>query len=258
MISGSTSSNSYVVVGRLSQPITCNSSLNVSGVTTLSNNTSINGTLNVMGSSTFQSSLNVSGAFTCNALSALSATLPSILFTTSTTTINNPNTTIPSILMISGNTSFNSGINITGRTIIGDNIYNYSDSVFELYKNFTLRKNVTNVGDAIELKCGLGTVSSYLSMQQGYDINLTSLTGNVNINSATTSAINLTAPTVYISNNLNIQGALKCSNQGQRIPLYFTTNRNINLNGTTFSCYDIDLRLYTNSLLLDGYNIRQF
>ena len=115
-----------------------------------------------------------------------------------------------------------------------------------------LEKNVTNVGDAIELKCGLGTVSSYLSMQQGYDINLTSLTGNVNINSAITStaAINLTAPSVYISNNLNVQGALKCSNQGQRIPLYFTTNININLNGITFSCYDIDLRLYTNSSYL--------
>ena len=40
--------------------------------------------------------------------------------------------------------------------------------------------------------------------------------------------------------------------------MYFTTNRSINLNGVTFSCYDIDLRLYTNSLLLDGYHVRQF
>ena len=40
--------------------------------------------------------------------------------------------------------------------------------------------------------------------------------------------------------------------------MYFTTNRTFNLNGTNFSCYDIDLRLYTNSILLDGYNIRQF
>ena len=47
-------------------------------------------------------------------------------------------------------------------------------------------------------------------------------------------------------------------NLGQRTPLYFTTSRTINLNGTNFSCYDIDLRLYTNSILLDGYNIRQF
>ena len=177
-------STSYVVVGRLSQPITCNSSLNVSGVTTLSNNTTINGKLNVMGTNTFQgasthlSSLNVSGAFTCNALSALSATIPSILFTTSSTTINNPNTTIPSILMVSGNTSFNSGINITGRTIIGNDIYNYSDSVFETYKNIAVRKNVPNVGDRIELKCGLGTTSTYLSMEEGYDINLSSFFGH--------------------------------------------------------------------------------
>ena len=42
--------------------------------------------------------------------------------------------------------------------------------------------------------------------------------------------------------------------------MYFTTSRTVNLNGTNYSCYDIDLRLYTNSILLevDGYNIRQF
>ena len=30
------------------------------------------------------------------------------------------------------------------------------------------------------------------------------------------------------------------------------------INGITFSVYDIDLRKYTKSVLLDGYNIRQF
>ena len=30
------------------------------------------------------------------------------------------------------------------------------------------------------------------------------------------------------------------------------------IDGTSFSVYDIDLRKYTKSVLLDGYNIRQF
>ena len=40
--------------------------------------------------------------------------------------------------------------------------------------------------------------------------------------------------------------------------MYFTTSRTVTLNGFNYSCYDIDLRLYTNSISLDGYNIRQF
>ena len=45
-------SSSYVVVKQLSQPITCSSSLNVSGYTTLSNNTTMNSSLNVSGITT--------------------------------------------------------------------------------------------------------------------------------------------------------------------------------------------------------------
>ena len=47
-------------------------------------------------------------------------------------------------------------------------------------------------------------------------------------------------------------------NVGTKLPISFTTNRNININGTTFSCYDIDLTKYVKSVTLDGYNIRQF
>ncbi len=47
-------------------------------------------------------------------------------------------------------------------------------------------------------------------------------------------------------------------NMASRSPISFTTNRNININGITFSCYDIDLNLYTKYITLDGYNIRQF
>ena len=66
--------------------------------------------------------------------------------------------------------------------MLGTDFYNYSDGVFEVSKNLTIRKNITGVGDEVVLKVGLGTIASYLSMQQGYDINLVSLTGNVGIN----------------------------------------------------------------------------
>ena len=48
------------------------------------------------------------------------------------------------------------------------------------------------------------------------------------------------------------------TNIGVKSPLFFTTNRNMTIDGVSFSVYDIDLRKYTKSALLDGYNIRQF
>ena len=100
-------SSSYVVLKNISQPMICqssfnvssmttlsnnttiDSSLNVSGITIFSNNTTISGILNVSGNSNFNnsvtinSSLNVTGAFTCNGLTSLNSTIPSILLTTS-------------------------------------------------------------------------------------------------------------------------------------------------------------------------------
>ena len=214
---------------------------------------------------TCQSSLNVSGNFTCNLLNALNSTMNSILLTTSSTTLYVPNTTYPSVLMVSGTTSlFNNNITINGKTTIGQDIYNYSDSVVEMYKNFSIRKIPTtgnsNLYDRIDLKCGLGTRASYMSMEEGYDINLVNNIGGIYLTTYNTSnsVIGLQANSVNVSNNLNVTGKIVCQNLGQRIPMYFTTNRTFNLNGTNFSCYDIDLRLYTNSILLDGYNIRQF
>ena len=62
-------------------------------------------------------------------------------------------------------------------------------------------------------------------------------------------------------NNLAVKGRIEMIsglNVGTKLPISFTTNRNININGTTFSCYDIDLTKYVKSVTLDGYNIRQF
>jgi hypothetical protein len=72
--------------------------------------------------------------------------------------------------------------------------------------------------------------------------------------------IRLNAPNTY-TNNLIVSGAINGAsgfNIGYKLPISFTTNRNININGTTFSCYDIDLTKYVKSIALDGYNIRQF
>ena len=80
------------------------------------------------------------------------------------------------------------------------------------------------------------------------------ITGN---NSSVLNDLNVYGNT-YIAKNLNMGGSIKAVNLGQKSPIYFTTNRNININGITFSCYDIDLNKYTKSILLDGYNTRQF
>ena len=238
---------------------TCVSSLNVSGLTTLSNHITAYGTLNVSGYSTLVndttivSSLNVSGLTTLSNNTTVYGTL-----------------NVSGLTTLSNNTTVLSSLSVSGRTIIGSDIYNYSDSVVEMYKNLNIRKTpiVGGTYDNIELKVGLGTRSSYLSMSEGYDINLYSHTGNIDLRCEDIDTairlmvpngdIDLDAPQVNVSNNLTVAGKLKCLNLGQRIPMYFTTSRTVTLNGTNYSCYDIDLRLYTNSILLDGYNIRQF
>jgi hypothetical protein len=61
--------------------------------------------------------------------------------------------------------------------------------------------------------------------------------------------IRFNAPNAY-TNNLIVSGAKNGAsglNIGFKLPISFTTNRNININGTTFSCYDIDLTKYVKS-----------
>jgi hypothetical protein len=85
--------------------------------------------------------------------------------------------------------------------------------------------------------------------------------GGIFLTAANTTAntvIGLNASQVNVNNNLSVSGNIICKNLGQRTPIFFTTSRNVTLNGVTYSCYDIDLSLYTNSILLDGYSTRQF
>jgi hypothetical protein len=107
------------------------------------------------------------------------------------------------------------------------------------------------------MQVGLGYEKSYISLEQGYDINIYTPTGGAIKKSIGLSSdqIILTAPNIYISGKLSSLNGL---NVGSRSPISFAINRNININGITFSCYDIDLNLYTKYIALDGYNIRQF
>jgi len=119
-----------------------------------------------------------------------------------------------------------------------------------------IRNYVTN-GSRIDMQVGLGYERSYISLEQGYDINIYTPSGGSNTKSIGLSSdqIILTAPNTYVSGKLNSVNGL---NIGSKSPISFTTNRNVNINGITFSCYDLDLNLYTKYITLDGYNIRQF
>ena len=139
-------------------------------------------------------------------------------------------------------------------------MYNYGDSLFEATKHLTIRNNIT-MGSRIDLRVGTGYNASLISMEEGYDINILapfSSTSTSVINLQSKKAINLDAPKVNLSNDLFVLGSITSLNIGVKSPMYFTTNRTTTIAGNTYSVYDIDLTRYTKSILLDGYNIRQF
>jgi len=241
--------------------------LNVNGDSLLSNNLNVSGTTKISNNTTLFSSLNVSGFTLLNN----NTTLLSSFNISGFTTLNN-NVSIMSSLNVSGFTTLNnnvsiiSSLNISGRTIIGSDIYNYNDSVLELYKNITVRKNVTDIygtfiGDNIAIKAGDGNNSSYISLIEGGNINIQTqnyATSNAVITLTSNKFINMNTPETVISNNLTINGTVKGANLGVKSPIFFTTNRTITINGDIFSIYDLNLSKYTKSVLLDGYTIRQF
>ena len=307
------SSPSYVILKNISQPMTCMSSLNVSGYTTLNNN------------ATCMSNLNVNGDFYCTSINSTTInnltvnvskrmTIGDDIYNFSDSSLEvNKNITVRNnlvdgsrivlevgtdyngayILMEEGKditistpdnsvsqaminlksnkaVNVNSALNITGRTIIGTDIYNYSDSILEVNKKFSIRKDITN-NSRIDFKVGLGYNASYISIEEGFDINISTPNNALSqsiIALSSNKHINLAAPTTY-TKDINADGVITASslitngivsgtNIGVKSPIIFTTNRNININGTTFSCYDINISKYTKSIVLDGYNTRQF
>ena len=55
-----------------------------------------------------------------------------------------------------------SSLNISGRTIIGSDIYDRGDSVFEVYKNVSIRKTIAGYADKLDLQTGIGYNASFL------------------------------------------------------------------------------------------------
>jgi hypothetical protein len=103
---------------------------------------------------------------------------------------------------------------------------------------------------------------SYLSIEKGYDINIATpvSSGNIRTIGLRSDQIRLDAPAVY-TKDLIVDGTtngVSGLNIGAKTPIVFTTNRNVNINGSTFSVYDIDITKYVKYIILDGYNIRQF
>jgi hypothetical protein len=177
------------------------------------------------------------------------------------TTLSN-NTTLASSLNVSGlttlanNTTILSSLNVSGRTIIGSDITNYSDSAVEIYKNFTVRKNVLNVvgtGEKLELNVGVSNTNSntvsYLSMEEGKNINIYASIGNINLNTNK----------VIISNDLNVIGSVRSANIATQKPFTFNCNTACTINGTTYYRYDINLSNYTTYITnTSGSQLRKF
>jgi hypothetical protein len=143
----STSAN-YVVVTQLTQPVTCCSSLNISGNTTMLNN------------ATCMSSLNVNGTLTCNIINALNSTVPSILLTTSQTIFNTPSSsTAQSVILTTGGTILNNEITATNTLNVVGNIYANNIA------------NQTPFTVVVTTPCTIGSKTYYK-----YDIDLTKYT----------------------------------------------------------------------------------
>ena len=66
-------------------------------------------------------------------------------------------------------------------------------------------RNYSTNGSRIDMQVGLGYEKSYISLEQGYDINLYTPSGGANTKSIGLSSdqIILTAPNTYISGNLS-------------------------------------------------------
>ena len=162
-------------------------------------------------------------------------------------------------LYVTGTSIFNNTVNMKN-ALIGPDIYHYSDSILEVNKNIAVRNNVTT-GSRIDLQVGTATTRSYLSMEEGYDINISTPIGigNVRTIRLASDQIVLDSPSVFVPGKIFNSSGLSI---GAKSPIVFTTKRNVTINGSVFSVYDINLISYVQYIILDGfnhgYNIRQF
>ena len=241
--------------------VSINSVLNVSSTTTLNNDVTCLSNINVLGNGNMNG-LKINGGDplrtilkqTNGPLSIGTFDSSSVLFYTNN---NSEKLRINSDGIILNNAvTLSSSLNVTGRTIIGSDINNFSDSVVEVYKNLYIRKGVLNVvgtGEKLELNVGasntaLNTVS-YLNMEEGKHITLYASIGNINLNAAK----------VNISNDLNILGSVYSNNICTQKAFTFNCNRLCAIVNSVYYRYDIDLTKYTTYITTtSGSQLRKF
>jgi len=233
-------SSSYVVVTKLSQPITCHSSLTVSGHTTLINNVTCMSNLNINGA-IFCSSINSSTtselSSNLNSLSSYSSLNISNLQSTSTTIFNNLN-----------NLSSNSSLNISNLQSTSTTIFN---NLNNLSSNSSL--NISNLqSTSTTIFNNLNNTSTYSSLNIS-NLQSTSTTILNNLNS-------LSSCSILNVNSLNVSGISIFNNDitansnlyAVNIPKKSTFNIIITtasmIGSTVYYRYDLDLRSYTKSL----------
>ena len=101
--------------------------------------------------------------------------------------------------MVTGTSIFNNTVNMS-KLLLGTDVYNYFDSVLEVNKNLAIRNNITT-GSRIDLQTGSATTRSYISLEEGHDINISTPVniGNVKSINLSTDNIILDAAQVFVS-----------------------------------------------------------
>ena len=242
--------------------VTINSALNVSSTTTLNNDVTCLSNINVLGNGNMNG-LKINGGDSLRTILKETLNGPlsigtfdssSILFYTN---YNSEKLRINSDgIILNNTTTLSSSLNVSGRTIIGSDITNFSDSAVEIYKNFTVRKGVLNVvgtGEKLELNVGASNTGSntvsYLSMEEGKNINIYASIGNINLN----------ATKVNISNDLFILGSVRSSNMCTQKGFTFNCNTICAIVNDVYYRYDIDLTKYTTfNTTTSGSQLRKF
>ncbi len=77
--------------------------------------------------------------------------------------------------LFSNNATCNSSLNIAGRTILGSDVYNCIDSIFEVSRNLIVRKNVaSSSGDSKQFNGGSMTSPSSITLAENNNITIKS------------------------------------------------------------------------------------
>jgi len=159
-------------------------------------------------------------------------------------------------IILNNASTLSSSLNVSGRTIIGSNINNFSDRAVEIYKNLYIRKGVLNVvgtGEKLELNAGASNTGSntvsYLNMEEGKNITLYASIGNINLNAAK----------VNVSNDVNIFGSVRSTNICTQKGFTFNWNTVCAIVNDVYYRYDIDLTKYTTyNTTTSGSQLRKF